>query len=143
MTELHHPSSLVRSVSSMGRVMRRQLWIWPLIAVVGLSALGWWVRRVVDETLKRQLASQLQTLLDTDVTALQNWLTAQEHDAAETATNNQVKDLVGQLVEAAASASGQGAKLLEAPQLAELRQVLKARLKADAFESFIVLNRQG
>src|SRR5689334_23283537 len=107
MAELHHPSSLVRSVSSMGRVMRRQLWIWPLIAVVGLSALGWWTSRVVDETLRRQLASQLQALLDTDVTALQYWLEAQEDDAAETAANSQVKDLVAQLVEAA-DANGQG-----------------------------------
>src|SRR5947207_12082349 len=115
MAELHHPSSLVRSVSSMGRIMRKQLWIWPLVAVIGLCALGWWVRRAVDDTLKRQLASQLQTLLDTDVTALESWLKAQEDDAEEAAASGQVKDLVAQLVEVAASASGQEAKLLEAP----------------------------
>jgi hypothetical protein len=143
MVELRPSSSLARSVSSMGRVLRKQLWIWPLVAVVGLGALGWWVRGVVDDTLKQQLASQLQTLLDTDITALQNWLKSQEEHAQETADHSQVRDLIAQLVAVWANASGQEAKLLEAPQLAELRQVLKARLKADAFESFIVLNRQG
>ena len=38
MTEMHHPSSLVRSVSSMGRVLRKQLWIWPLVAVSDSAA---------------------------------------------------------------------------------------------------------
>src|SRR5262245_44054176 len=142
MAEVPHPSSLVRSVSSMGRAMRRQFWIWPLVAVVGLGALGWWTRRVVDDTLKRQLAGQLQTLLDTDVTALENWLKAQEDDAAETAAISQVKDLIAQLIEVAASPDGQG-KAREAPPLAELRQLLNARLKAAAFESFGVVNRQG
>jgi serine/threonine protein kinase len=143
MTEMHHPSSLVRSVSSMGRVLRKQLWIWPIVAVIALGGLAWWVRGVVDDTLKRQLAGQLQALLDTDVTALRNWLAAQEEDIQDVASHSQVKHLVAQLVETEKQFSGQAAKLLESPQLAELRQVLKARLKADAFEAFIVLNRQG
>jgi hypothetical protein len=94
MAELHHPSSLVRSASSMGRALKKHLWIWPLIAVIGLGGLNWWVRRVVDDTLKRQLASQLQTLLDTDVTALQDWLTAQEEYARDVVANRQVRDKV-------------------------------------------------
>jgi hypothetical protein len=127
----------------MGRVMRKQLWIWPLIAVAGHSLLCWWVEGVVQGTLQRQLASQLQALLDTDVTALENWLKAQEEQAQDTANNTQVRDLVIQLVQGAANASGQEAGLLEAPQLTELRQVLKSRLKAEAFDGFIVINRQG
>src|SRR5262245_11622911 len=143
MAELHHPSSLVRSVSTMGRALRKQLWIWPLVAIIGLGGLSWWVRHVVDDTLKRQLSSQLQTLLETDVTALRDWLAAQEENVGEVAANAQVRDLVAQLVEVQKGANGQAAKLLEAPPLSELRQLLKSRLKADAFESFIVLDRQG
>jgi hypothetical protein len=97
----------------------------------------------VDDTLRRQLASQLQTLLDTDVTALLDWLAAQEEQAAEIANNQQVRDLIAQLVDAQKEANGNGAKVAEAPQLSELRQVLKSRLKADAFDGFIVLDRQG
>ena len=122
MTEMHHPSSLVRSVSSMGRVLRKQLWIWPLVAIVGLGGVNWWVRHVVDDTLKGQLASQLQTLLETDVTAFQDWFAAQEEHAQDVARNSQVRDWAAQLADVD-EASGQAAKLLESPQLPQLQQM--------------------
>ncbi len=143
MAELHRSGSLVRSVSSMGRVLRKQIWIWPLIAVVGLGLLGWWVRGIVEGTLKRQLAQQLETLLATDVTALEAWLKAQENQVTDTAANAQVKALVTQLVELSASSGSQAETLLQAPQAVELRNVLKSWLKADSFDGFIVLDREG
>ena len=96
----------------------------------------------MDDTLKRQFASQLQTLLDTDVTALQDLVAAQEEHAQDVARNSQVRDWSRSSSMWTRPAARQPS-CWKRRQLPQLQQMLKARLKPDAFESFIVLNRKA
>ena len=54
-------SSVGRSISRTGVFLKRQIWIWPIIAVVLLSIIGFFVRRSIESTMRDGLKSQLET----------------------------------------------------------------------------------
>lgn len=56
--------------------LRRNLWIWPIIAVIVLAGVGYLVRRAIESTMRDNLRSSLQTLLDVEVAMLQTWFQA-------------------------------------------------------------------
>ena len=45
-------SSVGRTISRTGLFLRKQLWIWPILAVVLLTAIGLVVRRAIETTMK-------------------------------------------------------------------------------------------
>jgi serine/threonine protein kinase len=72
-------TSFGRSVSRTGLFLRRQLWAWPIVAVVLLSIIGFTVRRSIERIMKQDLQSELQTLLRVEAAMLERW--AQEQGA--------------------------------------------------------------
>ncbi len=67
-----------RSLTVTGTFLRRQLWVWPLIAAVLLALLSWWVMGAVEGVMRRQVAAELTAIRDADVTALRVWMRQQE-----------------------------------------------------------------
>ena len=65
-------TSIGRTVSRTALLLKRQIWIWPIIAVVLLSAIGLAVRHAIETTMKDGLRSELQTLLDIETAMLAN-----------------------------------------------------------------------
>jgi uncharacterized membrane protein len=65
---------LSRSISTTGIFLRKQLWLWPIIAAVVLGIVGWTIRGVIEDAVKQSMSDNLQTILDADVLALQIWL---------------------------------------------------------------------
>src|SRR4029077_1235600 len=65
--------SVGRSLSRTGVFLRRQIWIWPIVATVLLAVLAFGVRRAIESTMKSNLHSQLQTLLNVETAMVQDW----------------------------------------------------------------------
>ena len=55
-------TSVGRTISRTGVFLKRQIWIWPILAVVLLSVIGLFVRRAIETTMRDGLQSELQTL---------------------------------------------------------------------------------
>ena len=85
------------------RFLSRQLWVWPIIAVTLLLAIGWGVHDAIESTMESNLQSQLETLLDVEVAMLQTWLAAQEKNAESLAGDAEVRQLTQELLKPAAT----------------------------------------
>src|SRR5438445_10119831 len=90
-------TSVGRSISRAGLLLKKQLWIWPIIAVVLLSAIGLGIRVAIERTMKASLNSQLQTLLGVERSMIETWLKVQESNAESLANDQQIREVAGQL----------------------------------------------
>jgi tRNA A-37 threonylcarbamoyl transferase component Bud32 len=121
--------------------MRRHLWLWPLIAAVILAFVGWWVRGRMEGAMKSQIAGNLQTILAANTEALRAWAAMLKSQAELFADDNRVRDLVEELVKIApaANTSAYGV-LVNAPQNAALRAVLKPAAEGRGFIGYLVFD---
>ena len=66
-------SGFSHSLGATRSALRRQLWIWPVLAALLLSGVGWLVHRSVEDAMREKLASELTTIVNADVEALRLW----------------------------------------------------------------------
>jgi hypothetical protein len=66
-------SGFSRSLGPTRIALRRQLWIWPVVAALLLGGVGWLVHRSVENAMRENLAGELTTILNADVEALRQW----------------------------------------------------------------------
>src|SRR5690348_1179000 len=93
-------TSVGRSITRAGLLLRKQLWIWPIIAVVLLALIGYGIRAAIERTMKASLSSQLQTLLNVEKSMIETWLKVQESNAESLANDQQIRDVTAQLLAA-------------------------------------------
>ncbi|HEX5470415.1 MAG TPA: cache domain-containing protein, partial [Lacipirellulaceae bacterium] len=93
-------SSVGRSISRTGLFFKRQIWIWPIIAVVLLSIIGLVVRHEIEKTMRGGLESQLQTVVDLEAAMLDTWYRVQTSNAESLANNIDVRQTVYALLDA-------------------------------------------
>src|SRR5438067_2459921 len=97
-----------RAVSRTGLLLKKQLWIWPIIAVLLLAGVGYGIHVAIERTMKASLQSQLTTLLNVQRSMLETWLHIQESNAQSLANDSQVRELAADLIAAAQPAAGSG-----------------------------------
>ena len=85
-------TSVGRTISRTGLLLKKQLWIWPIIAVVLLAVIGYGIRAAIERTMKASLQSELQTLLNIERSMLETWLKVQESNAESLANDQQVRE---------------------------------------------------
>ena len=117
-------TSLGRSVSSTALFFKRQLWIWPILAVVMLSAIGLGVRMAIESTMKEKLRSELQTLLSVEMAMLEAWIQAQSTQAELLANDARIRERVYTLL----AAREPGAESLPEAASAEIHKQLQKDL---------------
>ena len=83
--------------------LRKQLWIWPLLAAAMLFCVGYWLRSSVNRSLRESIEDQLQAVLKADVAALKEWFKLQEATASAAAKDNDVVAAVDQMIDFAKS----------------------------------------
>ncbi len=66
--------SFTRTFSSTKVFLRKQLWVWPVIAAALLGTIGSIVHGIVEDAVKSTMADNLKTILDADVMALRIWI---------------------------------------------------------------------
>lgn len=81
-----------------GILLRRQTWIFPILAIVILAALAFGVRRAIESTMKSNLKSQLQTLLNVETEMLETWFNVQAANAEAAANDFQVRESIYHLL---------------------------------------------
>ena len=128
---------LSTSVTNVSLIMRRHLWIWPLIAALGLGILGWFTSSAIESSLRRQMAAQLSTILNADVESLRIWIKEQQFDVELIIA---ATPLVPTIKELRAMESDPGADLMRSRQQAELRAHLRPRLKQYGYIGYQVIS---
>ena len=78
--------------------LKKQLWAWPIIAVLVLSVLGFGVRHAIETTIKANVGSGLHTLLTVETEMLMQWFAVQESTAETLANDSQVRETFLQLL---------------------------------------------
>src|SRR5262249_27870529 len=93
-------TSVGRTISRTSLLLKRQLWIWPIIAVVLLAIIGLAIRIAIERTMQASLRSQLQTLLSVEKSMVETWLKVQESNAESLANDQQIREIAAQLLAA-------------------------------------------
>ena len=123
--------------------LRGQIWAIPLIFTLVVGAVGWVSYRALEADHKAQLAENLQTILNADVTALRVWVGMHAAVVAELAEDPRVGALVTTLAETARGSSDPRQALLQAPALAVLRELLEPTLRSHGYLGFAVIDPFG
>jgi hypothetical protein len=131
------------TVSTSGRFLRRQIWIWPLIAAPFLAGLGWWVSRTIEDALRRQRIDELTTVLDADVAALRQWMDNQRATAELVAADETLSAAVQELLALSDQPREARSALVGAPAQATIRSRLAEPLRRGGFIGFLLTSPTG
>ncbi len=146
-TSIHKLRSLLGSgqgaLSTTRGIVRRNLWIAPVVAMIALVLSALWVGSRIEGAIKQQAASELTTLLKADVAALTMWMRLQRDNATVIASDPQIRQLIADLVGYAAEGKSAATDLLQAPQRGELAAELKPWIDRQAYGGFIVFGTDG
>ena len=125
-------------------LVRKLLWLWPLLAAAMLAAAGIWIRSAVEEAAKGELAKSLQTILKADIKALEIWMTNHQQEAFSIADDPRLRKLVTDLSQAADAATPDDpSPLLQAEAQGELRSILKGQMTGRDYVGFVLLDNSG
>jgi hypothetical protein len=133
------PSSFSRNVAfPLPRIL-----FFLLIAVVLIAVISFWTNHAIEESLHQIYASQLQTILDADVTALKVWIKNEKDFVKSWANDAQLRKRIQELVTIGHKFPSSPEKLLNAQPLSDLQKELKAVGMDNDFIGFAVIDRTG
>jgi hypothetical protein len=135
--------SLARSISGTGDFLRSQIWVWPIIAAVILAVAGFWIRSVVEISVKETMAENLQTILAADVAALELWYESQVANVGAVASDRDVRSFVERLTTKAAEEDVDTALLAQSPHQKAIQVELESWIEAHGYAGFAVVNQDG
>ncbi len=145
-------ASVGRTVARTRMFLRKQLWVWPIIAVFLLSIAGYVVSDAVDRTMKNSLQSELTTLLSVERAMLEKWFKVQESSAAALANDAGVRQTVLHLLaaqndfstaeDALAPASSDETSVSLSKLHAELKRKLEASMSSHDFVGYELADKQ-
>ncbi len=124
-------------------LLRKHLWLWPLLAAAMLAAAGVLIRNAVEQAAKGELAKNLETILKADVKALEVWMINHQMDAFSLAEDSRVRKVTAALVQVAAMSPDDPTALLQSDLQSEVRQVVKAQLDGRDYFGYVLLDRSG
>ncbi len=133
--------SVSQTASRTGEFLRRQIWVWPIIAVVLLSIVGYAVQSAIESTMKNNLQSGLQTLLSVETAMLENWFKVQESNAQALANDMQVRELVYKLLDSTSSPPDGTAKPPDLSLHPQLQKELAPAMSSHGYIGFFVADK--
>jgi hypothetical protein len=141
-------TSVGRTISRTGLFLRKQLWVWPIIAVVLLAVIGYAVSRSIHQTMEASLRSELQTLLTVERSMLVKWFKVQESAALTLANNRGIRETVTQLLASAAGSAQPGGSATPAAEVdpaalqGRLAKELEPGMSAHEFVGYMLTDKQ-
>ncbi|WP_238397479.1 serine/threonine protein kinase [Anatilimnocola aggregata] len=137
-------TSIGRTMSRTRLLLKKQIWVWPIIAVVLLATVGFFVRVSIQRTMEDNLRSQLTTLRDVERAMLEKWFHVQESNALSLASEPEVRHAIEAILKARQLAAEQDAAI--APTAikelqARLQTELEPGMQSHKFFGYIVANR--
>ncbi len=134
---------LSRTMRTTALLFRRQLWVWPLLALVLMIVLGVWVRRAIERPLKENLRNELTTVLEAENAAVQIWIAEQKRYLETIARDVSLREPITALLEIAAREPETSSGLLNAPAAEMLREHLNTVWRRDDFNGYVVFDMTG
>jgi hypothetical protein len=135
--------SFFRSVAFTSLLLRKQLWIWPILAALILGLCGWWVSRSVENAMRERRIDELNTILQADITALRIWMVEQGVDANFIAKDDGILPMVESLLKTAKDSSSVERALMQSKAQDELRAYLKPELESGNYSGFFLISPEG
>jgi eukaryotic-like serine/threonine-protein kinase len=133
--------SVSHTLTSTRLFLKKQLWLWPIIAVVLLSALGLGVHRAIESTMKANLQSELQTLLGVERAMVERWMATQERNAEAMANDAETRRIVDQLL-LSVKGNGEAADLATVNKLRDqLADSLGPAMTSHHYIGFVLVDR--
>ena len=133
-------TSVGRTISRTGVFLKRQIWIWPILAVLLLSVIGLFVRRAIETTMRDGLQSELQTVVDLEAAMLETWYHVQKSNAESLANNVDVRQTIYPLLETPVDEAGTAADV--ATLRAKLDKSLGPALTAHRYAGYLVADKK-
>lgn len=135
--------SIGTAVSRTGLFLRKQIWIWPIVATLLLGTIGFFVNHAISSTMRANMQSQLESLLSVESEMLHNWIRTNIANATATANNQAIRDSIQKLIDQQESAIGTA----PATEMTELRRVLQKQLgptlSSHDYAGYIVAGKAG
>ncbi|MAT68650.1 MAG: serine/threonine protein kinase [Planctomycetaceae bacterium] len=128
------------TISRTREFLSRRLWAWPIIAVTLLLLIGWLVRGAVEQTMKDNLQSQLETLRDVEVAMLRTWIDSQERNLDSIAGDASLRGLVGELLDAERHASDNQQAIADITE--QIADELGPAMNSHDYHSYFIANRE-
>jgi serine/threonine protein kinase len=137
-------TSVGRTMSRTALLLKKQLWIWPIVALVLLGTIGYFARQSIHRTMNDNLRSELQTLLSVERAMVEKWFKSQEASATTLANDPEIRRLIGELVAAESAPAGDAPSAVDnsARLHHELLKKLEAGMSAHDFAGYVVANKQ-
>ena len=133
--------TMSRSMSRTRLFLSCQLWVFPILAVIALAILGFFVRRAIESTMKESLRSHMQTLLDVETAMLENWFKHQATIAESQAIDLDVREHIYKLLNEVDPTNRPETQLKDSPVHRLLQKELAPKMSAHDFIGYIVLDR--
>jgi hypothetical protein len=134
-------TSVGRTVSRTGLFLKRQIWVWPILAVMLLSMIGFFVRRAIETTMRDRLKSELQTVVDLEAAMLETWYRVQESNAESLANNIDIRHSIYPLLEAPVSGDETATNEIAALR-AKLDKSLSPAITAHRYAGYLVADKK-
>lgn len=139
-------TSIGRTVSRTGLILKKQLWIWPIIAFLLLATIGYFIKSSIQRTMEDNLASQLTTLRDIERAMLEKWFAVQEANATSIAAEPEVRQLIAELLLARSPVVEETTPQSKPKSLAAVRarlnDELQTEMQTNHFVGYVVLDRE-
>ncbi len=141
-------TSAARTIMRTGTILKKQAWLWPIIAVAVLAIVGIGVSSAIRTTMKSSFQSQLQTLLSVETAMLETWLKTQAAGAETQANSRSIRDTIEKLIATQEEKSAQGSDTTSSPSLSaaqlsvQLGKELGVGMVSHDFVGFFVTDRK-
>jgi hypothetical protein len=135
-------SSVGRTVSRTGLFLKRQIWIWPIIAVLLLSVIGLFVRNAIESTMRESMESELQTVVDLEAAMLETWYGAQRSNVESLANNIDIRRTIYPLLDAQIEGGDATAAESVAALRATLDKSIGPAITAHRYAGYLVVDKR-
>ncbi|EMI46116.1 serine/threonine protein kinase [Rhodopirellula sp. SWK7] len=137
--------SATGSVLTQSLLSPKRMWIGPALTAIVIAVVGWMAHRSVEDSVKTNVAEQLQALLSADLATLEFWFEERRVDARSMARMKRVSESVAELAEIGKESTPEevSAALLTSDAMGELRERMRPLLESGRIEGFVVIDQSG
>ena len=136
---------MTRGLSLGFGVLRKNLWLWPLLAAMALAVAGLWLRASIERAMREDMVEELQTLLNTSVAAVELWMNTEQVTAQQVANESELRRIANELRKVAAGKEGEdaAAALNQSELQGELKRALRSVLSGGRYSGYVLADNNG
>jgi serine/threonine protein kinase len=134
-------SAAANSLTHTRRFLSRQIWVWPIIAFVLLSTIGFMMRSAIESTMKQNVSEQLQSMLRVEAAMLVNWYESQIDNANVIATDPDIRAAALRIINEDAAGKITPSNL--DVEIGEITTMIRPSLESHEYSGYIIADREG